>query len=280
MTILVTGVRGGIGGRVATLLAAAGRHVRGTTRTLDGPPAPGGVELVELDIDDPRTADAALTGVDTLFLYPTRGDCETFLAAARDHGVRHVVLLSSPAAFEAGEHDRLIGHIHRAAEDRVQRSGLPATIVYPSWLATNARRDWAAQIRERDHLALAYPDAQINPIHLDDVAEVVADLLTRDTHRARWHVLTGPAVLRVRDAVATVAETIGRPLRIDELDRAQALATRPPAMPEAVLEVLLDVAATAVDTPPLVTNAVERITGHPARSFADWVATHRESFLP
>ncbi|MQY27461.1 SDR family oxidoreductase [Nocardia aurantia] len=278
MAILVTGVRGNIGARVAGLLTAAGHEVRGAARRLDGPPVPG-VELVELDIDDPHTADAALTGVDTVFLYPTRGNSERFLAAARDHGVRHLVLLSSPASFEAGEHDRMIGLVHRAAEERVQRCGVPATILYPSWLATNARRDWAPQIRERQRLGIAYPDSQINPIHIEDVAEVAAALLTGETHRARWHVLTGPAILRLRDAVAVVADAIGRPIPIDELDRTAALAARPPALPEPVLEVLLDIAATAVTTAPLVTNAVERITGHPPRPFAEWVRAHRDSFL-
>ncbi|WP_019927471.1 SDR family oxidoreductase [Nocardia sp. BMG111209] len=279
MTILVTGFRGSIGARVAAVLTTAGHEVRGTTRRLGDSPVPG-VELVELDIDDPRTADAALTGVDTLFLYPTRGNSEVFLAAAREHGVRHLVLLSSPASFEAGEHDRMIGLVHRAAEERVQHCGVPATILYPGWLATNARRDWAPQIRERHRLGIAYPDSQINPIHPDDIAEVAADLLTSETHRARWHLLTGPAVLRLRDAVAVIADAIGKPVPIDEWDRAAALAARPPALPEPVLEVLLDVAAAAVTTVPLITNAVERITGHPPRPFAEWVRAHRDCFLP
>lgn len=29
-------------------------------------------------------------------------------------------------------------------------------------------------------LGLAYPDAQVSPIHLDDIAEMAADLLTRE----------------------------------------------------------------------------------------------------
>src|SRR5436190_455102 len=82
-------------------------------------------------------------GVGTVFLYPVRGgSVAAFLDAARKADVQHVVLLSSPAAYEVHEHDRLIGLVHRAVEQTVRDSGLNHTVLYPSWLASNAQRDW------------------------------------------------------------------------------------------------------------------------------------------
>jgi uncharacterized protein YbjT (DUF2867 family) len=280
MTVLVTGARGNIGRRVIDKLAEAGHTVRGSARNAATLSLPAGVEPAELDLTNPDNADKALRDVDTLFLYPTRGDVGDFLKAARKADVRHIVLLSSPASYEAHEHNRPIGLIHRAVEQSLESSGLSHTVLYPSWLATNAHRDWAEQLHAHGRIGIAHPDAQVNPIHLDDIAEVAADLLTRDAHRARMQVLTGPESLRLRDIVRILGDALGRPIPVDELTRAQALEQRPPWMPEPVLETLLDVAAAAVGVPAPVNNTVERITGHPARTFRDWAHTHRTDFPP
>jgi uncharacterized protein YbjT (DUF2867 family) len=266
MTILVTGAHGNIGRRVVATLTAAGHDVRGSARN--------GTADVRLDITNPLDAAEALRDVDTMFLYPTRGNVDDFLAAARN--VRHVVLLSSPAAYEAGEYDRPIGIVHRAMEDAVARAGLSHTVLYPSWLATNAIRDWAPRIREQGRLGIAHPDAHVSPIHPDDIAEVAADLLTRDRHRGRMVVLTGPESLRLRDIVAVLADVLGRPVPVDALTRKEALAQG--GLPPSVLEVLLEVMAAAVDAPALVNNNVERITGHPARPFREWALANRATF--
>lgn len=76
-------------------------------------------------------------------------------------------------------------------EKALEVSGLPHTLLYPSWLATNAARDWAGQIRAAGSVALPFPEAQFNPIHPGDVAEVAARLLTDASCRARLQVLTG-----------------------------------------------------------------------------------------
>lgn len=281
MTVLVTGASGNIGSRVVSTLAANGNPVRAAARDATALAVPDGVETVSLDIGQPHDAAAALDGVNTLFLYPIRsGSPETLLAAAREAGVRHVVLLSSPGSWDAGEHDRVIGQVHQGIERTLAASGLNHTVLYPSWLATNARRDWAADLRDSGRVRLAFPDAHVNPIHIDDIAEVAANLLTRQRFRGRMQVLTGPRSLRLRDVVSTLAEALDRPIGLDELTREQALAERPPHLPEAVLETLLDVTEAAVDVPALVNNNVERITGHPPRPFGQWVSEQRASFAP
>lgn len=279
MTILVTGARGNIGARLILALTNAGQHVRATARDLTAPGLPAGIETVELDLTDPAGAEKALSGVESVFLYPARGGIDGFLHAAREAGVRYVVLLSSPASFEAHEHDQHIGLIHRAIERSLEDSGLPHTLLYPSWLATNAARDWAPDIRATGTVRLAFPDAQFTPIHLDDVAEVAANLLTRNDQRARIQVLTGPESLRLREIVAILSEELGcGPIPIETLTRQQALDARPPWMPGPVLEALLDAEAAAADVTAPVNNAVERITGHPARTFRAWAQAHRAAF--
>jgi uncharacterized protein YbjT (DUF2867 family) len=281
MTILVTGARGNIGSRLVTALAAAGRPVRGSARDATTLRLPAGAEAAELDLTAPGPAVAdALRDVEAVFLYPVRGSISNFLEAAAKAGVCYLVLLSSPAAYEAGEFDRPIGLVHRAVEQAVADSGLRHTVLYPSWLATNAQRDWADQIRTTGRVAMAFADASVTPIHPDDIAQVAADLLTRDTHRARMQILTGPQPLRLRDAVATIGDVLGVELPVDDLTRDQALDREQGGIPRPILETLLDVAAANIGQTAPVTNTVERITGHPARSFRAWMETHRTAFQP
>lgn len=280
MTILVTGARGNIGSRVVEGLAAAGHRVRGAGRDPETLTLPPGVDRVALDLNAPQSARDALRDVHTVFLYPTRGEIGEFLAAARSAEVEHIVLLSSPASYEPVEHEGVIGRVHQAVEQALAGSGLPHTVLYPSWLASNARRDWAGQIRDHGRVGLPYPDAQFTPIHLDDVAEVAVDLLSREAFRGRMQILTGPESLRQREIVGILGEVLGHPVPVDELTRKQALAQREPSMPEDVLNALLDVTATAVGLPAPVNNTVERITGHPARTFRAWAQANRSAFRP
>lgn len=268
MTILVTGARGNIGSRLTARLAAAGHRVRASARDAGGLDAPGGVERVALDLTAPDAA--ALDGVRTAFLYPTLGDIGAFLKAAVKAGVEHAVLLSSPAAYDSVEHAGPIGAAHRAIEDAVRESGLSHTVLYPSWLGSNVFRDWGEQIRA-GRVSIAFPEWRINPIHLDDVAGVAADLLTRERFRGRSLIVTGPESLSQREAVAAVAAELGRPVEVEELTRAQALATRPEWFPEAMFDSILAVAENLGDTPATVNNNVERVLGRPARTFAQWL---------
>ena len=265
MTVLVTGARGNIASRIVARLHAAGQQVRAAARD-------------DLDLTDADGFDDAVKGVDTVFLYATRGSAAAFLSAAREAGVRHVVFLSSPASYEAVEFRGPIGRIHRAAERTLDESGLDHTILYPGWLATNARRDWGAAIRAGNAVELPYPAAQCVPIHPDDVAEVAVDLLLNDTHRGRMQILTGPESIRLDDAVATVGAVIGRTIPVREITREEALARREPWLAAEILDSLLDSAASAVGRPAPITNTVERITGHPARSLREWVVENRADF--
>ena len=281
MTVLVTGARGNIGRRVVSRLHAAGHRVRATARDLSTLTVPEGVATVGLDLNAAEGFEgfeAAVNDVDAVFLYATRGSAAPFLRAARDAGVRHVVFLSSPAAYEAAEYRGPIGRIHRAAEAAVAESGLDYTILYPSWLATNARRDWGAAIRAGQPVELPYPAAQCVPVHPDDVAEAAVDLLLNDTHRSRMQILTGPESMRLDEAVATIGDVLGRTIPVREISREDALARREPWLAAEILESLLDSAAAAVGRPAPITNTVERITGHSARPLREWVAENRAEF--
>lgn len=279
MSILITGARGNIGSRLVTTLTDAGHEVWASAREPTSLRLPSGASPLTLDIADADAPGELPPDVDTVFLYPTLGGAAGFLRAARRSAVRYVLLLSSPASFEAGEYEGPIGQVHRAVERAIEDSDLNHTFLYPSWLASNAQRDWGDAIRTQGTVGLTPPDAQITPIHLNDVAEVAAALLTTEAHRARLQILTGPRSMTQEEAVGIIAKETGRELGVERVSKEVALSRRPAAMPEAALASLLDAATATVGVPTTVNNNVERVLGRPPRSFEDWVATHRTAFL-
>jgi uncharacterized protein YbjT (DUF2867 family) len=273
MTILVTGARGNIGKHIVAKLAEGGHSVRGSARDISGLRQPA----VELDILKP--VPQAFEGVTGIFLYPTHGTPpDDLLKTARDAGVQYVVLLSSPEVYEGADNNP-IQRAHMLVEEAVATSGMRYTVLYPGWLATNARRDWVSQIRAEGRVGIPFPDAEFTPIHEEDVAEVAVELLT-GSYVGRTLAITGPESLRQSEIVAILADVLGRPIAVDALTRQQAHDRREPWMPAPVLDALLDSTEAAVGMPAPVNNAVERFTGHPARTFRQWAEENRAAFQP
>ncbi len=103
--ILVTGATGNIGGDLVNLLVAKGAAVRALVR--DPAKAAGmqarGVEIVAGSFDRPETLDAAMRGVERVFLLSRSAPDQVALqgnvvAAAKRAGVRRIVKLSDAGA--------------------------------------------------------------------------------------------------------------------------------------------------------------------------------------
>ncbi|MFL6086547.1 MAG: hypothetical protein ACJ74F_25760 [Mycobacterium sp.] len=146
-------------------------------------------------------------------------------------------------------------------------------------MATNALRDWGAEIRTSGTVSTAYPDAHMTPIHIDDVAHVAADLLTSPTFRGRFQILTGPRSMTLRDMIGTIADIRGQMIDLIELTPEQATTQRPEWLPADVFAALLDASAAATEIPAPINNTVERIMGGRPQPFSAWVESHRDRFV-
>lgn len=267
--ILVTGGTGNVGGHVVRQLLDAGEKVRVMTRNPDGRTFPDGVEVVAGDLARPETLPAAMYGTDRVFLFPAGVD--GLLDAFRDSGLQHVVLLSSSTVLSASPGS--VGEHHRHVERAVAASGVPSTFLRPGAFMTNDLA-WARQIIAGDVVRGVYGNAATAPIDPRDIATVAVRALL-DPRPGEAYELTGPQSLTQVERVRIIAETIGRPLRFEEVPREQFRDQMlRHGMQSPVIDQLFDGLAARDGKTAETTSIVEQATGRPAFTYAQWVSAH------
>ncbi|MFI6100339.1 NAD(P)H-binding protein [Lentzea sp. NPDC051213] len=273
MTILVTGARGNVGRRVLQRLYAAGHSLRASGRNPAELDVPDGVETVALDLNDPETFIAALAGVSKVLLYAEPDGIVKFLDEAEKAGVEKVVLLSSSTVEGPGSENDPLAHHHKIVEDAVVASGLTYTILRPGAFMSNAF-GWSYSLQAGDTIDQVFTEAQVAPVHEDDIADVAVVALTEKSLEDQFVLLTGPESLTFRQELEIVGEVLGRKLIINELTREQGEAQMSNFVPPPILASLLAQWEAAVGVVADTSATAERITGKPGRTFRQWVEEH------
>ncbi|ATY16029.1 hypothetical protein CU254_40850 [Amycolatopsis sp. AA4] len=276
---LVIGATAHFGRQAVEELVAAGAPVRALTRDPERAGLPDGVDVARGDLTKPETLPSALAGVEAAFLVPQYGmDVAPLLAAAVEAGVRRLVLLSSGAVVPgAGQQPDVIAQYHRDVERAVAETGIEWTFLRLLFPAINSLT-FAMQLQGGDVVRVPYAEAAFSAVHERDVAEVAARILTGGGHAGRAYDLTGPDSLTQADQVRVLGETLGRPLVVEDLDPEPVREQMSQFMDPVFLAALFDLMAQTVGKPAPVNDVVEQITGHPARTYAQWTADHRADF--
>jgi len=281
MTILVTGATGHVGRVVVERLLGAGETVRALTRRPETARLPEKVEVVAGDLTDVGALPAGLfDGVERMYLFPVPETAADVTARAAAAGVRRVVTLSALAAEmdgPGGQGDNPLGDRHLAVERAVEAAGVEWTHLRPGPFCVNALA-WAPSIRAEGVVRAAYGASEQAPIHEADIAEVAVAALLEDGHAGQAYALSGPESLTQTARVAAIGAALGREIRFVEQTPEEARATMVTQMPEPVADMMLGYMASTVGTPAPVFPAVERVLGHPGRTFARWAADHVADF--
>ncbi|MGW7358057.1 NAD(P)H-binding protein [Streptomyces sp. NPDC054802] len=283
--ILVTGatgtvgrevVRGIPGGQRVRIMTRDPARVTGADRTAAG----GAAEVVAGDYRDPGSLERALAGVRTAFLVTTRvgGDDDArFLRAAGAVGVRRVVKVSAAAVLDP-DADDAITRWQRAAEEQLRSSGVGWTLLRPRSFMSNAL-SWAGSVRSERVVRTLYGTSANACVDPRDIAEVAVRALTEDRHAGRAYTLTGPEAISAVEQTELLGETLGIPLRLEELARDQARAEWGRRYPAEVVEALLRSAdRQRAGAKAQVEETVRVVTGRPAGSFGAWARDHRAAF--
>ncbi|MBW4718224.1 SDR family oxidoreductase [Saccharothrix obliqua] len=282
MTVLVTGATGTVGRQLVQQLLAAGHQVRALTRDPEHADLPAEVEVVRGDTTDARSLRPAFAGVTAAHLinfgntYRPLPNGPEIVAEAQAAGVRRVTILG--------------GWKEGTLEPAVRASDLEWTHVRPGEFMFNTLPDWGPPLRDGDVIREPHADRPSTPVHEADIAAVAAVALTEDGHHGRTYPLTGPETISPRVKLRLLAEATGRDLRFEELtpDQARALWTeRPPALrlfgvapggPAEKAEYVINRYANIPPEGRATTDTVERVTGRPARSYAQWATENADRF--
>lgn len=272
--ILVTGATGNVGRHVVEQLVAAGQEVRALTRRPEQAGLPDAVEVVRGDLAEPESLPAALRGIDRVFLFPVPGALPGFVAAAKEAGVRRVVLLSSLAVTH--EVPNAIGDRHRECEQAATGSGLEWTLLRPGAFMANDL-NWVPQIKATGVVRGLDDGVAAAPIDERDIAAVAVRALLDDGHTGEAYLLTGPEALTEPERVRVLGEALGRDLRFEPLSIEQARAAMLAHIPSEIVDAMFTLRTEAKDVDQ-VAPAPRDLIGRTPYTYADWAAYHADDF--
>lgn len=258
---LVIGANGKTGRRVAERLRTEGVPVVAASRSSE----------VGFDWERPETWAPALDGIEAAYItyFPDLaipGADETvgeFVEVAIAHGVTRLVMLAG-----RGEEGAM------RAERRLQESGADWTILRCDFFSQNFSETFPEPI-VHGVLPLPVDDVVAPFLDADDIAEVAVASLLDDGHIGRLHELTGPRLVSMSEAAATLGDVIGRPVTFVPMsieEYADDISQQ--GFPGEVAHHIAEVIALALDgRNASVTDGVERVMGRPATDFADYART-------
>lgn len=274
-SIAITGASGAIGGLVTRQLAGSDFRLDLRLLVRDATRAPD----VDTDVrvctyDDREASLAALRGVETLLMVSAaeapdrRAQHRTFIAAAAEAGVRHVVYTSFAGA--SPEATFTLGRDHADSEEAVRESGMSWTFLRDNFYldVLPLFADEAGVVRG------PAGDGRVAAVARADVADVASEVLrSPEQHAGATYVLTGPEALGMAEVVQRAGAVLGRDLRYVEETVEEAYASRRAAHPDAA-DYLLDAwvstyTAIADGSCAEVTGDVQRVTGRAPRTLED-----------
>jgi NAD(P)H dehydrogenase (quinone) len=217
MTLLVTGAAGHLGRLVVEALLARGvpaseirAGARNTAKVADL--AERGVQAVRLDYDEPQTVADAVAGVERVLLISGSAvgqrvaQHRAVIDAAAAEGVAQLVYTSAPHATASA---LVLAPEHKATEEAIAASGLPATILRNNWYTENYLGT-LAQAGETGVVASSTGSGRVASASRRDFAEAAAVVLTSDGHLGAVYELGGDVAWDFAELAAAIGEVLGR----------------------------------------------------------------------
>ena len=219
MTTLVTGASGHLGRLIVESLLERGVAADTIIAAARKPEvladlAARGVRTVELDYTKPETITAALPGVDHLMLVSSSvpgsrvAEHQNVIDAARAAGVEHLVYTS---ATDARDSALVLAPEHKATEEAIEASGIPATILRNGWYSENYTRTYATAVQTGEVVANV-GEGRVSSASRKDYAEAAAAVLSEPGHAGKVYELSGDTAWDFTELAATIAGIAGTPV--------------------------------------------------------------------
>jgi uncharacterized protein YbjT (DUF2867 family) len=296
---LITGAGGGIGSvsrRVVQMLLDGGETVRAMVHHDDGRAdqlREMGADVIVGDLTSAGDIVDAMDGMRRVFFNMSvsldylRATTEV-CAVALDRGHLDVIVnmsqmtVSQMTLTSTGESKQ--HRLHWLAEHVLNWSGLPVIQVRPTVFLDNPLFTFLSKqaVRERGVLALPFGTGRTSPISADDVARVVAALLRDQAGRiGRVFELTGPEVLDITGLAEQYSRALNRPITGEDLplDEWERQVLEPAGLPDHVRQHIATMARLHREGRyDRATDDVQQITGQPAQTVEQYVASNPDLF--
>lgn len=235
MVLGLTGSTGALGGMVARLIAARAGGLELRLLVRDPARAPDLEAAVRVcDYADAGASRSALDGVDTLFMVSAaeaadrRDQHRTFIRAAAEAGVRHVVYTSFVGAHPAATFT--LGRDHFDAERALEESGMVTTLLRDNFYLDVLPLFADAQGVIRGPAG----SGRVAAVARADVADVAAEvLLSPSDHAGEVYRLTGAEALSMEEVAGRSSRVLGRELTFADQTTEEAYASRRAEHPDA-----------------------------------------------
>lgn len=284
--IAVIGGTGVTGGAVVAALKARGADFKcivrdpAAARQKLGPD----VELVQGDLADPASLDAALAGCDKLFLLsghsPVMYDQQKAgIDAALRAGVSHLVKMSGSEKMITPDCPTFVGRDMYRLEEDIKATNMAWTMLRPNFFMQNFLR-MADMVKGQGKLMAPMPgDAVITMIDVRDTGDVAAEALTGTGHEGQSYFLTG-APVTMNDVAAELSKALGREIPFVSIPMEGARAAwSGMGMPDWLVDHqtgAMQLAGTGDFAGE--TDWIEKISGHAPRTLGDFMAEHKGVF--
>ena len=280
--IAITGVTGVLGGKVAEMLSARGLELRLVARDPTRAPALPSSEVASATYADARAMKAALDGIKTLFLVSAKESADRVeehrvaVDAAVSARVERIVYLSFLNASENATFT--FARDHFRTEQHIRSKEVAFTFLRPCLYLDLVPH----LVRADDSISGPAAEGRAAWVARDDIAEVAVTILSTKEPRMHDGVtydVTGRETLGLDDVAEELSRAVGRTIsyRRETLGEARASRAGYGAPAWEVEGWVSSYAAMAADEMSTVSETVPRLTGHRARTLAEFLAEHPEA---
>ncbi|MEE2037352.1 SDR family oxidoreductase [Nocardiopsis sp. CT-R113] len=232
MSVVITGATGHLGRLVVADLLAHGHpadRIIATGRDTDrlAALAATGVRTARVDLDDPEALGAAFRGADTLLLISGSEvgrrvvQHTNAVEAAEEAGIGHIVYTSAPRATDT---TLVLAPEHKATEEVLAASGIPATILRNGWYNENYEQQ-IGRARESGAVIGSVGGGRVASASRQDFAEAASAVL-RDprAHAGAVYELSGDTAWTYPELARDLGEVLGREVVYQDLTPEEHLA--------------------------------------------------------
>jgi NAD(P)H dehydrogenase (quinone) len=215
-SIVVTGATGQLGRLIVEALLRDGANPAEITAggralaKLDDFAARG-VHVARIDYSDPATLAAAFAGKDVLVLVSGSeagqrvAQHSAAIDAAVAAGISRIVYTSAP---HADTTSLILAPEHKATEELIAASGIPAVILRNNWYTENYL-DAVQQARSTGEIVASVGDGRVASASRADYADAAAAVALDDQHPAAVYELSGDVAWNFDDLARAASEVTG-----------------------------------------------------------------------